>query len=102
MVQRRAARYVLNRDDRFACVTNMISELKWETLKERRTKQRLAMFYKIHHGLVAVDKDKYIKQSSRVSRHSHDQAFISKKTGPDYYILSFAAQLMPGTGCRSQ
>ena len=79
MVQRRAARYVLNRDDRFACVTNTISELKWETLKERRTKQRLAMFYKIHHGLVAVDKDKYIKQSSRVSRHSHDQAYKIQK-----------------------
>ena len=63
MVQRRAARYVLNRHDRFASVTDMISELKWETLEERRTKQRLAMFYKIHHGLVAVDKDKYIKQS---------------------------------------
>ena len=55
MVQRRAARYVLNRHDRFASVTDMLSELKWEILEERRTKQRLAMFYKIHHGMVAVD-----------------------------------------------
>ena len=67
----------------------MISELKWETLEERRTKQRLAMFYKIHHGLVAVDKDKYIKHSSRVSRHSHNQAYEIPKTGPDYYKFSF-------------
>ena len=89
MVQRRAACYVPNRHDRFASVTDMISELKWETLEERRTKQRLAMFYKIHHGLVAVDKDKHIKQSSRVSRHSHDQAYEIPKTGPDYYDFSF-------------
>ena len=47
------------------------------------------MFYKIHHGLVAVDKDKYIKQSSRVSRHSHNQAYEIPKTGPDYYNFSF-------------
>ena len=50
---------------------------------------QLAMFYKIHHGLVAVDKDKYIKQSSRVSRHSHNQAYEIPKTGPDYYNFSF-------------
>ena len=43
-------------------------------MEERRTKQRLAMFYKIHHGLLAVDKDKYIRQSTRVSRYSNDQA----------------------------
>ena len=45
----------------------MISELNWESMEERRTKQRLAMLYKIHHRLVAIDKDKYIKQSSRIS-----------------------------------
>ena len=69
MVQRRPARYVLNRYDRFASVSDMISELKWETLEERRSKQRLVMFYKVHHGLVAVDKDKYIKQSSTCILH---------------------------------
>ena len=55
-----------------------------ETLKDRRIKQRLPIRYKIHYGLVAVDKDKCIKQSSRVYRHSHDQAYEIPKTGPDY------------------
>ena len=57
-------------------------------LEERRLKQRLVMC-KIHHGLVAVDKDKYIKQSLRVSRQSHDQAYVIPRTGPDYYNYSF-------------
>ena len=67
----------------------MISELNWETLEERRTKQRLAMFYEIHRGLVAVNKDEYIRQYTRVSRHSHDQAYEIPGTGPDYYNFSF-------------
>ena len=89
MVQRRPARYVLNRYDRFASVSDMISELKWETLEERRSKQRLVMFYKVHHGLVAVDKDKYIKESSRVSRHNHDEEYEIPRSGPNYYNISF-------------
>ena len=62
----------------------MISELKWETFEERRSKHRFVMYYKIHHGLVAIDKDRYIKQSSRVSIHGHDQAYEIPMSEPDY------------------
>ena len=47
------------------------------------------MCYKIHHGMVAVDTDKYMKPSSRKSRHSHDQQYQVPGTGPDYYNFSY-------------
>ena len=34
--------------------TEMIQQLKWESLEHRRRISRLTMFYKIQHGLVAV------------------------------------------------
>ena len=53
-VQRRAARWVLRRYDRTASVTQMLSQLGWLTLVERRRLSQLLMFYKICHGLVYV------------------------------------------------
>ena len=40
-VQRWAARFVMNNYKKRESVTNMLSDLKWETLEERRTKLRL-------------------------------------------------------------
>ena len=52
MVQRRAARYVLNRCRNTSSVSDMLDELGWTSLQERRRAQRLSMMYKIHHGMV--------------------------------------------------
>lgn len=54
MVQRRAARFVLNRYDRKSSVTKMLTELNWETLEKRRTRARATMLYKVRHQLVAI------------------------------------------------
>lgn len=61
MVQRRAARYVLNNYDRSASVTEMLKQLDWDTLELRRKKARLTMLYKMRHNLVAIDQQKYLK-----------------------------------------
>ena len=53
-VQRRAARFVFNRYHNMSSPTDMIRQLEWESLEQRRRKARLTMFYKIQHGLVAV------------------------------------------------
>ena len=45
MVQRRAARYVLNCYERSASVTEMLKQLDWETLELCRKKARLIMLY---------------------------------------------------------
>ena len=64
MVQRRAARFVLHRYHNTSSVTDMLQQLRWDLLCQRRARIRLAMLYqiqqkptplhKIQHGLVAL------------------------------------------------
>ena len=61
MVQRRAARYVLDRFNYLSSVDEMLQELQWNTLEERRKKERLVMFYKIHNEQTGIDTGKYLK-----------------------------------------
>ena len=49
MVQRRAARYTLNRYGKTESVTNMLVELGWDTLETRKKKSRLVVLYKIQY-----------------------------------------------------
>ena len=65
MVQRRAARFVLNRYHNISSVTEMLDQLKWESLKHRRQKARLLMFYKIKMGLVAISLPSFIVPKPR-------------------------------------
>lgn len=51
-VQNRAARFVMQDYKRDSSVTQMLNKLKWETLKNRRTKSRLITMYKETHGLI--------------------------------------------------
>ncbi len=92
-VQRRAARYVLNRHRNQSSPTEMLEDLKWQTLEERRKQQRLTMMYKITNGHVAVNADKYITPTEplRTSRHQHSQMLTvpPSKLNPDYYRYSF-------------
>ena len=57
MVQRRSAKYVLNKKDRYASVTKMMESLGWPSLQSRRTNVKLIMFYKIINNIVDVDID---------------------------------------------
>ena len=57
MVQRRAARFVLGRFNYTSSVTEMLQELNWVPLEQRRQNQRLAMLYKINNGLVEMGND---------------------------------------------
>ena len=57
MVQRRSARFALNKKDRYASVTKMMESLGWPSLQSRRTNAKLIMFYKIINDIVDVDID---------------------------------------------
>ena len=48
------ARFVLNRWGLKDSVTEMLSNLKWSSLENRRKQSRLTMFYKIHNNLVPI------------------------------------------------
>ena len=54
MVQRKAARWTLDFHTQ-ASVTEMLTQLDWRSLEQRRNDSRLCLFYKIIYGLVAID-----------------------------------------------
>ena len=89
MVQRRAARWVVNRFHNTSSVTNMLDHLGWRTLEHRRADQRLTMLYKIVNNLVAIDPGTYLQPVKRATRHSHQQGFIQYHTNRDHFRLSF-------------
>ena len=42
----------------------MITDLGWATLETRRRKSRLTFMYKLTHGLIDIDRRKYLIQHS--------------------------------------
>ena len=89
MVQRRAARYTLHRYHNTSSVTAMLDHLNWTTLEQRRQQQRLSMYFKIHHQIVAVDKNKYLTPLNRTSRHTHKEAYQIPDSSKNYLANSF-------------
>ena len=88
-VQRRAARYVYNdyTSRKSRCVTEMVKELGWESLQDRRQISRLSLLYKAHHGLVDIDKATYLKPGdSRTRSHT---GFYQEHTAHEVYHNSF-------------
>ena len=51
MIQRRAARFVKNDYGKYSSVTQMMSELNWKSLQDRRRDSRLVLLYKIINEL---------------------------------------------------
>ena len=66
-------------------VDEMLQELQWNTLEERRKKDRLVMFYKIHNDQTGIDTGKYLKPLGRVSQHVNKVHFAFT----DYYKFSY-------------
>ena len=89
MVQRRAARFVLGRYNYTSSVTEMLQELNWMPLEQRRQRQRLAMLYKINNGLVEIDKENLQLQRRRQSRHVNCEGFEVPASRTNYHMWSF-------------
>jgi len=90
MIQRRAARYTLNRYNNTSSVTDMLQTLNWPTLESRRKTQRLLMMYKIHQGLVVLDNvDNRLTPSTRVLRTTHNQSYDVPYSRANYHQYSF-------------
>ena len=59
------------------------------SLETRRQQQRLVIFYKIHHGIVAVPAATYMTPATRISRHTHPLAYQVPTYATDYGRFSF-------------
>ena len=101
MVQRKAARWTLDNFHIQASVTEMLTQLGWRSLEQRRNDSRLYLFYKIIYGLVAIDLPPYVEHPARTSRkNSHPLVYRQIHTGADYYKYSFyPLQSCNGIGC---
>ena len=90
MVQRRAARG-LQIDTPLMIVSAMLGNLGWRSLENRRYDSRLAMFYKIQYGLVAVPMRSYFERPKKITRHNLNNplSFHQVYASAYYYRFSF-------------
>ena len=88
-VQRRAARFTLGRYRRSSSVGEMLTSLEWPLLTQRRHDARLAMFYKIHYGLVASPMPLILKGHHEPTRNENTQAYHIPRAGQNYFRDSF-------------
>ena len=94
-VQRCAARFVCHDFGPRSSVTQMLSDLGWQQLKDRRKHIRLALLFKIIHDIILVPhQDLLLKADSR-TRSSHQFKYRTIRTSTDPYKHSFFPRTIP-------
>ena len=78
-------------------VDDMLNDLDWPSLEDRRLKSSLTFFYKIHSGTVSLDKDKYLTLAPRLrsTRASHDLEYTRFMFYSDALKNSFFPRTIP-------
>ena len=87
-VQRRAARFAKKDFRRTTSATQLLSDLSWNQLADRRGSARLCMLFKAIHGLAAIPTDSF-QRPSRATRYSTEHTFINLSCRIDAYRFSF-------------
>ena len=82
-VQRRSVRWATRDYQRTSSMTQIIKDLNWRTLEQRRIDSRLILMYKITYDLVAIP------PNTRQSRNNHQLAYRQIPTLKDYYKYTF-------------
>ena len=88
-VQRRSARWATRDYQRTSSVAQIIKDLNWRTLEQRRIDIRLTLMYKITYDLVAVPTAYCLIPNTRQSRHNYLRAYRQIPTLKDYYKYTF-------------
>ena len=71
MVKRRGAHYVKQQFDYRASITDILNQLGWIPLVQRRREARLALMYKIVQGKVAIPVDSILTLADQRTRKKH-------------------------------
>ena len=91
-VQKRAARFVTrNYTFEEGSMTGILEQLKWESLKKRRTDNRLILLYLLK-GKARIPTDNLIPKTQRC-RNSHSKAFQLPSASIEAYKFSFFHQI---------
>ena len=88
-VQRRAARFVTGRFDQSASVTEMIRELKWESLEERRRSFREILLRKFRGPEFEADCRTILLPPTYISRNDHEDKIREIRARTEAYRHSF-------------
>ena len=94
-VQRRAARVTLNDYQRTSSVTQMLNDLQWPLLSERRRKAWLTTFYKITHNITKIPTDNILKPAQGRTRGSHQYKYQPLHARTDTYKYSLFPRTIP-------
>lgn len=92
LIQRRAARFVVNDYRYTSSVTKMLKDLNWSSLKDRRTVARLSILHKARQGLLALPVDEVLQPVQRHSRHLHCNSYRRIPANKDVFKFSFFPQ----------
>ena len=87
MVQRKAARFTLNRYHNTSSMTSMLDELSWETLNSRRIKLQLTNLYKIQHNLIDAEASTNNLLTSSSLASSREPSYIGTVYQPQWLRL---------------
>ena len=88
--QRQAARFVMNNFSHYASVTQMLLNLKWLILAERREEQKVIMMFKITNHLNDISANSYLTPVPMLhDTRGHGKRFIQPMTRIDSYLYSF-------------
>ena len=89
-IQRRAVRWVLSDYRQQSSVTDMLHQLQWPSLQQRRYTSRLSQFHKIvHHHTTAINIPLYFLPTSYPTRLLHMYRFIIPSISTTSYQQSF-------------
>ena len=97
-VKRTAAHWTCRRWRNTSHVGDMLNELEWPILEDRREQTSLAFFYKIHSGTVAIERNRYLTPALKLRqiRASHELQYTRYLTySADALKHSFFPRTIP-------
>ena len=94
-VQRCAARFECHDFGPRSNVTQMLSDLGWQQLKDRRKHIRLALLFKIIHDIILVPHPDLLLKADSRTRSSHQFKYRTIRTSTDPYKHSFFPRTIP-------
>ena len=87
-VQRRAARFVKGDYRTTSSTSQMLTELGWNTLQQRRTNSKLVMVYRITHGLIDIPGE-LLFHPANLNTRGHTLRYMVPFCRTDVYRYSF-------------
>ena len=95
MVQRRAARFVTNDYAYTSSVSDMIAELGWHSLADRRSDIRLITLFRTIHKLMEVPTSDILTPADPRTRSNHKLKYKTIKASTSAYKNSFFVKTIP-------